>query len=86
MNYEWNMNNVRELENIIERMIIQCDGDALTPDHIPLDIRRENTISNNAGGKSFQELKEGFGKIYPSECSPGERLAYNQYCKSSWYR
>jgi DNA-binding NtrC family response regulator len=58
MNYDWKMNNVRELENIIERMIIQCDGDELKPIHIPSEIRRDNSISVRTGGKTFQELKK----------------------------
>ncbi len=36
--YDWRKNNVRELENIVERMIIQCEGEQLIPDHIPSDI------------------------------------------------
>lgn len=36
--YDWRKNNVRELENIVERMIIQCEGAQLNPGHIPSDI------------------------------------------------
>lgn len=35
MNYHWK-GNVRELENTIERAIILCDGDIITPEHIGL--------------------------------------------------
>jgi len=39
MRYEWRRNNVRELRNIIERMIIAADGDVLRPEHVPGEIR-----------------------------------------------
>ncbi len=35
MNYHWK-GNVRELENTIERAVILCDGDMITPDHFVL--------------------------------------------------
>lgn len=40
MNYHWK-GNVRELENTIERAIILCDGDTITPEHIILSKRPE---------------------------------------------
>lgn len=45
--YPWK-GNVRELENCIERAIILCDGDAITPDHIILNKRQslECTMQN----------------------------------------
>lgn len=36
MNYPWK-GNVRELENTIERAVILCDGDTITPGHISLN-------------------------------------------------
>ena len=38
MNYNWK-GNVRELENTIERAIILCDGDTITPDHVVIAQR-----------------------------------------------
>jgi two-component system response regulator AtoC len=38
MNYNWK-GNVRELENTIERAIILCDGDTITPEHIVIGHR-----------------------------------------------
>jgi len=37
--YEWRGNNVRELRNVIERMVLSADDDALTLDHVPLEVR-----------------------------------------------
>ncbi len=56
--YDWKMNNVRELENTIERMIIRCDGKVLTPDHIPADIKDDNVPAMSTDGKSFSDLKK----------------------------
>ena len=36
--YDWKRNNVRELRNVVERMIIAADGDAIGPEQIPEEI------------------------------------------------
>ncbi len=56
--YDWRQNNVRELENIVERMIIQCAGKDLFPEHIPPDIRDSSPVPTLLDGKTLQELKE----------------------------
>ncbi len=38
MAYDWRRNNVRELRNIIERMVIATDGDTIGVDAIPAEI------------------------------------------------
>lgn len=45
--YPWK-GNVRELENCIERSIILCDGDTITPDHIILNkqLSFESSLRN----------------------------------------
>jgi len=51
MNYYWK-GNVRELENTIERAIILCDGDTITPEHIVVSstrsVRMEGTLEDVA--------------------------------------
>jgi DNA-binding NtrC family response regulator len=56
--YDWKMNNVRELENIIERMIIQCSGGEILPEHVPIEIRDGDTQPSAIRGKNFQDLKQ----------------------------
>ena len=35
MAYDWRRNNVRELRNVVERMIIAADGEVIAPEHVP---------------------------------------------------
>ena len=42
MAYDWSRNNVRELRNVVERMIIAADGDALRPEHVPAEIQEQS--------------------------------------------
>ena len=36
--YDWKRNNVRELRNVIERMLIAADGDQIGAGHVPAEI------------------------------------------------
>jgi two-component system, NtrC family, nitrogen regulation response regulator NtrX len=59
MAYEWRRNNVRELRNIVERMIIATDGDVIRPDQVPVEIRGATTMSVAASkSRSFQDQRE----------------------------
>ncbi|MGH7753944.1 MAG: helix-turn-helix domain-containing protein, partial [Gemmatimonadales bacterium] len=37
--HEWRRNNVRELKNVVERMVIAADDDVIRLDDIPLEVR-----------------------------------------------
>jgi two-component system nitrogen regulation response regulator NtrX len=60
MGYDWSQNNVRELRNVIERMIIAADGDTLRVEHIPSDIlERSVTPGRRADGdRTFLRLRQ----------------------------
>jgi two-component system nitrogen regulation response regulator NtrX len=36
--YDWARNNVRELRNVVERMVIDSDGDAIGAEHVPAEL------------------------------------------------
>jgi two-component system nitrogen regulation response regulator NtrX len=60
MSYDWHQNNVRELRNVVERMVIASDGDTIGPEHVPLEIREAGASRATAGavaGHSFLERK-----------------------------
>ncbi len=59
MRYDWMRNNVRELRNVVERMIIATDDEAIGVDDIPADIR-EGARPQSTGGTAsttFHSLK-----------------------------
>ncbi|HEU5304196.1 MAG TPA: sigma-54 dependent transcriptional regulator [Gemmatimonadales bacterium] len=60
MGYDWSRNNVRELRNVIERMIIAADGDVLRPEHVPAEIQQHGggAAGSTVGERSFQALKQ----------------------------
>ena len=60
MAYDWSQNNVRELRNIIERMVIAADGDLIGLEHVPQEIRDAGappSSSTVATGQTFLEQK-----------------------------
>jgi two-component system nitrogen regulation response regulator NtrX len=36
--YDWGRNNVRELRNVVERMVIDSDGDVIGAEHVPPEL------------------------------------------------
>jgi sigma-54 dependent transcriptional regulator, acetoin dehydrogenase operon transcriptional activator AcoR len=51
--YEWRRNNVRELRNVVERMIIGADDLAIRAEHVPAEIRGEHVPDH-----SYQALRQ----------------------------
>jgi two-component system nitrogen regulation response regulator NtrX len=56
MAYEWRRNNVRELRNVIERLVIAAPGDMIGPQHVPADLQSDRT-SPPSTARSFQDQK-----------------------------
>jgi len=61
MSYDWRRNNIRELRNVVERMLIATDGDELTRNAVPPEIRDGKhavSRSSHASPRSFEEQKQ----------------------------
>jgi DNA-binding NtrC family response regulator len=56
MGYDWSRNNVRELRNVVERMIIATDGEVIGPEQVPPEIRGEPAAATDEA-PTFQALK-----------------------------
>jgi DNA-binding NtrC family response regulator len=54
--YDWRKNNVRELRNVVERMIMAAPGDVISADDVPGEIRGE-AHEGSADGGMYQRLK-----------------------------
>src|ERR1041384_3104041 len=48
--YSW-PGNVRQLESAIERAILLCEGDTITPDDLPSELRQETSAASTGGFK-----------------------------------
>jgi two-component system, NtrC family, nitrogen regulation response regulator NtrX len=57
MAYEWRQNNVRELRNVVERMVIATDGDQVGVEHVPAEVREAAVTMPSGSGRSFVERK-----------------------------
>lgn len=57
MSYGWERNNVRELRNVVERMIIAAPGERIGREHVPAEIRGEAVPTDEPGARTFQERK-----------------------------
>ncbi|UCC84012.1 MAG: sigma 54-interacting transcriptional regulator, partial [Gemmatimonadota bacterium] len=53
----WERNNVRELRNIVERMIIATSGELIGLEQVPAEIRETAPLPPGPGKRTFQELK-----------------------------
>src|SRR6059058_2587858 len=63
LDYGW-PGNVRQLESAIERAILLCEGDHITPDDLPSEIRQETSAVSTGGfklpaeGINFEEVEK----------------------------
>jgi two-component system nitrogen regulation response regulator NtrX len=59
--HDWRRNNVRELRNVVERMIIAADGDVIRAEHAPAELRAGGSEPGSGVSRerrSFQEQRE----------------------------
>ncbi|MGH7627035.1 MAG: sigma-54 interaction domain-containing protein, partial [Gemmatimonadaceae bacterium] len=58
MQYDWHLNNVRELRNVVERMVIAADGDVIGAEHVPAEIRESAPAPLATGAPSARTFLE----------------------------
>jgi two-component system, NtrC family, nitrogen regulation response regulator NtrX len=61
MSYDWRRNNIRELRNVVERMIIASDGDEITAKAVPAEVRRTThhvPRTSSEAPRTFEEQKQ----------------------------
>src|SRR6266702_4508060 len=60
MAYDWRRNNIRELRNVVERMLIATDGDELARAAVPPEIRggKGGPRTTHDGRRTFEEQKQ----------------------------
>ena len=55
--YDWKRNNVRELRNVVERMLIAADGDVIGSEQVPAEIVEGASLTNTGEARTFLERK-----------------------------
>ena len=65
--YDWRRNNVRELRNVVERMLIAADGDTIGADDVPADVagnvRRATTVTGWTGTAEDAGGRDAAGEV-----------------------
>lgn len=64
--YQWK-GNVRELENIIERLVLLCGSEVIGVEHLPEEIRMSSSVEQVAipqGGINLEKIMEDMERAY----------------------
>jgi len=54
--YEW-PGNIRELQNMVERLVLTCEEEVIEAEHIPFDLPEERYHSNLEAGMTLSEAE-----------------------------
>jgi DNA-binding NtrC family response regulator len=57
MSHDWRRNNVRELRNVVERMVIAADGEIIGAEHVPEELHGRTAERQDGGDRSYQAQK-----------------------------
>jgi len=77
----WERNNVRELRNIIERMIIATDGEVIGVDQVPAEVR--GIVSAGSGPAPWNALSQGSFQEQKAEAE--RRIIVTALQRNDWH-
>jgi DNA-binding NtrC family response regulator len=55
--HDWRRNNVRELRNVLERLVIETDGDVVSPDDVPADVAASAAREPESAAHTYHERR-----------------------------
>ena len=84
MAYEWRRNNVRELRNVVERMMIATDGELIGPEQVPREIRERGESPASRSGAELPGAQGGGGAADPGLRAGAERVARHPDGPGRW--
>jgi DNA-binding NtrC family response regulator len=58
MAHDWRGNNVRELRNVVERMLLAAEGPEIGPDDVPPEVREDAAVRRLAAGEAARTFHE----------------------------
>ena len=57
MAHDWRRNNVRELRNVVERLVIETEGDVVSPDDVPTEVAADTRREPELPARTYHERK-----------------------------
>jgi len=57
MAHDWRRNNVRELRNVLERLVIETEGDVVSPDDVPTEVAAAGAQPPASPARTYHERK-----------------------------
>jgi DNA-binding NtrC family response regulator len=72
--YDWRRNNVRELRNVVERMLIASERDTIGVEAVPAEVRAAARAGTSAGADAAREGNHDAGATYQEMKAEAERV------------
>ena len=79
-NYHWSRNNIRELRNVIERLVIATGEELITPDLVPAEI-----ISQPIAGSGREQLTDPGGTLKEQKTAAERDIILAALERNDWH-
>ena len=76
LSYSW-PGNIRELENILERLVVTSDQEVITPAHLPLGMQKLEASRSIRGQKGIRPLRKAVEEVEQEIITEAARLYPN---------